>query len=79
MRNPSIYYCEPVFRPPSEAYSLLIQATEGCTFQCSFCISNLGKPFKIRNIEDIKTDIRNARQIYGERVRRMCAKFYYNI
>ena len=33
-----IYYCEPVFRPPSEAYSLLIQLTEGCTFKCDFCV-----------------------------------------
>lgn len=68
MRHPSIYYKEPVFRPPSEAYSLLIQATEGCTFGCTFCVSNLGKQFVIRKIEDIKQDIISAKQIYGDGV-----------
>jgi radical SAM superfamily enzyme YgiQ (UPF0313 family) len=68
MRHPSIYYKEPVFRPPSEAYSLLIQATEGCTFSCAFCVSNIGKQFLIRKIEDIKQDIANAKMIYGEQV-----------
>lgn len=53
LQNNEIYYCEPVYRPPSEAYSLLIQATEGCTYRCTFCISNTGKKFKVRSTEDI--------------------------
>lgn len=60
-----IYYREPVFRPPSEGRSLLIQATEGCTYHCSFCVSNLGKPFKIRSVEDIKKDLDTAHELYG--------------
>jgi radical SAM superfamily enzyme YgiQ (UPF0313 family) len=44
---------------------LLIQATEGCTYRCSFCVSNLGKPFKIRSVEDIKRDLDIAQNIYG--------------
>jgi radical SAM superfamily enzyme YgiQ (UPF0313 family) len=63
--SPHIYYKEPVFRPPSEARSLLIQATEGCTYRCSFCVSNLGKPFKIRQVEEIKNDLDIAKRIYG--------------
>jgi len=55
--NERIYYCEPVFRPPSEHNSLLIQLTEGCTFKCDFCMSNLRKNFKIRSIEEVKKDI----------------------
>ena len=65
LQGPDLYYCEPVFRPPSEAYSLLIQATIGCTYNCTFCISNVGKKFSIRPVEDIKQDIRKAREYYG--------------
>ncbi len=65
LRGPDIFYCEPVYRPPSEAYSLLIQATIGCTFHCSFCISNVGKDFSIRPLVDIKRDIKTARAYYG--------------
>jgi radical SAM superfamily enzyme YgiQ (UPF0313 family) len=64
-----IYYSEPVYRPPSEAGSLLIQVTEGCTFKCSFCISN-SKKFKIRNVDDIKQDLDTGRRIYGSDVRK---------
>ncbi|HEY0090421.1 MAG TPA: radical SAM protein, partial [Candidatus Lokiarchaeia archaeon] len=66
-----IYYCEPVFRPPSEAYSLLIQLTEGCTFKCDFCMSNLRKNFLIRNVDDVKIDLDIARTIYGQNVNRI--------
>lgn len=65
MKHP--YYKEPVFRPPSEAYSLLIQATEGCTHRCTFCISNYGKKYLVRPVEEIKMDIDAARDIYGSR------------
>ncbi|MHA1341088.1 MAG: B12-binding domain-containing radical SAM protein [Promethearchaeota archaeon] len=71
MKYRGIYYKEPIFRPPSEARSLLIQATEGCTYQCSFCISNIGKPFKIRKVEEIKYDMDNAYKIYGPNVKRI--------
>lgn len=70
-RKENIYYCQPVFRPPSEARSLLIQLTEGCTFRCDFCVSNLRKQFKVRNLEDVKKDIDIAKQIYGANVRRI--------
>ena len=67
----SIYYCYPVFRPPSEAYSLLIQVTEGCTYRCSFCMSNLRKKFVIRDIKDIKKDLDIARKKYGPNVKKI--------
>jgi len=69
--GPDIFYRQPVFRPPSEAYSLLIQATIGCTYRCSFCVSNLLKEFSIRPVEDIKRDIKTARGYYGARVNRI--------
>jgi len=65
-----IYYSEPVYRPPSEAGSLLIQVTEGCTYKCSFCISNI-KQFKIREPADIKRDLDTARRVYGTNVRKI--------
>ncbi|MFX1417787.1 MAG: radical SAM protein [Promethearchaeota archaeon] len=66
-----IYYCHPIYRPPSEAYSLLIQLTEGCTFKCDFCISNLRKQFLIRDVNLVKKDLDIARKQYGSRVRKI--------
>ncbi len=66
-----IYYCQPVFRPPSEAYSLLIQLTEGCTFKCDFCMSNLRKKFLIRDVQLVKKDLDIARKQYGSNVRKI--------
>ncbi|MHA1733355.1 MAG: radical SAM protein [Promethearchaeota archaeon] len=66
-----IFYAPPVFRPPSEARSLLIQATIGCTFRCAFCVSNLGKKFEVRPVEDIVRDLETARRAYGRGVRRV--------
>ena len=70
-RREEIYYCQPVFRPPSEAYSLLIQVTEGCTYKCDFCMSNLGKKFLIREENDIKKDLDIAKKIYGPNVKKI--------
>jgi len=67
----SIYYCKPVFRPPSEAYSLLIQLTEGCTFKCDFCMSNLRKQFVVREVEAVKKDLDIAKKQYGQNVKRV--------
>lgn len=65
-------YVEPVFRPPSEARSLLIQASIGCSNNiCTFCGSNLIKKFDIRPLEEIQEDILEARALYGERIRRV--------
>ncbi|UCC19272.1 MAG: radical SAM protein [Promethearchaeota archaeon] len=66
-----IYYCKPVFRPPSEAFSLLIQLTEGCTFKCDFCMSNLRKEFLVRDVELVKRDLDIARKQYGANVRKI--------
>lgn len=53
-----INYDEPLFRPPSEAYSLIIQVTLGCSYnKCSFCEMYTSKQFKARKEEDVFKDI----------------------
>lgn len=66
-----IYYKEPVYRPPSEANSLLIQVTEGCSYNCTFCIGNEGKKFLVRKTDDIKKDIDQSVSLYGNNVRKL--------
>ncbi|GAA0123512.1 MAG: radical SAM protein [Clostridium argentinense] len=54
-----------VYRPPSEAYSLIIQATIGCSHnKCNFCSMYKGKKFRIRPVEDIIEDLHMARNKY---------------
>lgn len=64
-------YEEPVFRPPSEAFSLIIQATVGCSWnKCTFCGMYKMKKFRVRDIEEVKEDFRIAKELYGD-VRRV--------
>jgi radical SAM superfamily enzyme YgiQ (UPF0313 family) len=50
-----------IIRPPSEARSLLLQATVGCSHnQCTFCRAYKQKRFRIRAFEEIEEDIREA-------------------
>jgi len=61
-----LYYEEPLYRPPSEAGSLLIQATVGCSMaHCTYCISSVEGRFAIRPLADIKQDLIEARRLYG--------------
>lgn len=56
-----VNYIGSVYRPPSEANSLIIQATLGCNHnRCTFCGSYLEKPFTIRSIEEIREDLKDA-------------------
>lgn len=60
-------YQDPVYRPPSEADSLLIQATIGCPHnKCTFCGMYKSSKFHIRPVAEIKEDIRAARKYYGD-------------
>ena len=54
-----------IIRPPSEAYSLLLQVTVGCSHnRCTFCGTYRQKKFKIKPIERIEQDLQEART-YG--------------
>ncbi|SDZ85069.1 Fe-S oxidoreductase [Desulfuromusa kysingii] len=51
-------YNEPVFRPPSEARSLILQITIGCSQnQCKFCGMYKMKTFALRRVADIAAEI----------------------
>ena len=55
-----IEYIEPVFRPPSEWKSLILQVTNGCSWnKCSFCSMYEGenKKFKPKHIDQIEKEI----------------------
>ena len=55
-----IHYIEPVFRPPSEARSLVLPVTNGCSWnQCTFCEMYTApqKKFRPRTQDEIETDL----------------------
>lgn len=51
-----------VFRPPSEAYSLIIQVTIGCSHnKCTFCDMYKEKSFRVRSLGEVFADLDEAR------------------
>ncbi len=56
-----IQYEGTVYRPPSEARSLIIQVTIGCAHNtCTFCYMYKQKNFRIRGEEEILAELREA-------------------
>ena len=54
-----------IFRPPSEAYSLLVQVTIGCSHNtCTFCSMFRNKKFRVRDVNEVIEDLVDARQRY---------------
>ena len=64
-------YVGDIYRPPSEAYSLLVQVTIGCSHnKCTFCNMFKEKQFKVRKQEEVLEDLVWAREHYSK-VKRM--------
>jgi radical SAM superfamily enzyme YgiQ (UPF0313 family) len=58
-----IRYEGTLYRPPSEAQSLILQATIGCSYnECSFCGMYRDKHFRIRGLEELEAEIDYARR-----------------
>ena len=69
-----IRYVEPVFRPPSEAESLILPVTDGCSWnECTFCEMYTApqKKFRAREEAEVLDSIRLAGEHYGDQVRRV--------
>ena len=66
-----------IWRPPYEAYSLLIQATAGCTHHaCKFCTLYEDLPFRFRMspLDEIEEDLREAQLLYTDPIMQLSAR-----
>ncbi len=69
-----IRYISPVFRPPSEADSLIIPLTNGCSWnKCTFCemYTAAQKKFRARNEAETLDSIRHCGERFGRDVQRV--------
>jgi radical SAM superfamily enzyme YgiQ (UPF0313 family) len=68
-----MHYIEPLFRPPSEARSLILQVTNGCSWnKCTFCemYTQPQKRFRPKPFADIEAEIKQV-AASGHAVRRI--------
>lgn len=62
-----VKYEEPLFRPPSEARSLIFQVTLGCAWnRCAFCEMYSEKTFRIKKEEDLLREIDAASRVFPD-------------
>lgn len=60
-----MHYEGDIYRPPSEAFSLLLQVTRGCSHnKCTFCSMFKGKRFRVCPPEQVAGDLEEARATY---------------
>jgi radical SAM superfamily enzyme YgiQ (UPF0313 family) len=69
-----IRYVDPVFRPPSEAESLILPVTDGCSWnKCAFCEMYTApqKKFRARDEEETLATLRRCGERFGSDIRRV--------
>jgi radical SAM superfamily enzyme YgiQ (UPF0313 family) len=69
-----VRYVDPVFRPPSEAESLILPLTDGCSWnRCAFCEMYTApqKRFRARSEDEVVETIRRCGERFGGEVRRV--------
>ena len=55
-----------IYRPPSEAMSLIVQVNIGFAHnKCTFCSMFKDKKFRVRDVAEVKEDLAEARRMYG--------------
>lgn len=63
-------YDEPLFRPPSEADSFILQATLGCSWNaCTYCAMYRDKQYRVRPLDEVLADITEAGNRFADLVR----------
>ncbi|WP_374682129.1 radical SAM protein [Accumulibacter sp.] len=69
-----IRYIEPVYRPPSEAQSLILPITDGCSWnRCTFCEMYTApqKRFRARDEAEVLESIARTGERFGNEIRRV--------
>ena len=69
-----IRYVDPVFRPPSEAESLILPVTDGCSWnKCTFCEMYTApqKKFRVRDAAETLETLRRCGERFGDGIRRV--------
>jgi len=61
----TIEYDEPLFRPPAESRSAILQVTLGCSWnKCAFCEMYTSKKFRAKSLEELKPEIETLSRSY---------------
>ncbi|ADD68698.1 Radical SAM domain protein [Denitrovibrio acetiphilus DSM 12809] len=65
-------YTEPLYRPPSEANSLIFQITEGCSYnKCAFCGMYTAKPFRVKPVADVIREVDDIPEEFAMKVHKV--------
>ncbi len=61
-----------IYRPPSEAYSYILQAAVGCSWNhCTYCAMYRDKEFRVRDVDEIVADLALAGEAEGDAVHKV--------